>query len=802
MSINAPSFSPLQMLRSLYSACFPVRGQVVSVVITFLAFTRPSVAQTVQLKNAVIITSPSISTEMRTTVSQVLSEEIAKRTGVNLKQVGGWPKKNTPVIALVLSTDEQLTGAAIPVRYDKNGAEYKKEGFRVVSSMTANTPTVWIIGADNRGVLFGVGWLLRHLKMGKNSLAILGGTDIATSPAYPVRGHQLGYRTTANSYDAWTVAQYDQYIRDLAIFGSNAVEGIPFHEEEKPSPLFTIPAAAMNIRISEICRKYDMDYWVWTPATFDLTDKVKRNAELDKHEKFYRECPRLDHIFFPGGDPGNNHPSEVLPFLKDLHDRLIKYHPNAKIWISLQGFNVEETDYFYRYLNQEKPAWLEGVVSGPGSPPIAETRYRLPASYKHRQYPDITHSVRCEFPVEQFDQAYALTLGREPVNPRPYAFAKIQQTYAPFTDGFVSYSDGCHDDVNKVIWSMRSWDPQMDVDEILKQYSKFFFSDAVEAPAADGITALERNWNGPLAENGGVEATFSFWRQLESGHPGLKGNWRWQMLLLRAYYDTYTRRRLLYEQSLEKKANQLLAVTEPGNIKETMDKALATVNKADLQPVAPELRKRIEDLCADLFASIGLQTSVPKYKAKNYERGAVLDHVDYPLNNRWWLSDEFKKIDTVKTAKEQIAALRTIANWENPGNGSYYDDVSSVSKGPRVKTTSYDATDVAWWDNGFSRKRLSSQLFQGSPVLEYGNLEPGVRYMIRVCGYGDALLRVDGVRLSPVLYHKEADGFKEWIVPLSLTGDGKITVTFDEPEESNLNWRLHSRISDVWLLKR
>ena len=34
----------------------------------------------------------------------------------------------------------------------------------------------------------------------------------------------------------------------------------------------------MNIRMSEICRRYDQDYWVWTPADFDLTD-VARRAE-------------------------------------------------------------------------------------------------------------------------------------------------------------------------------------------------------------------------------------------------------------------------------------------------------------------------------------------------------------------------------------------------------------------------------------------------------------------------------------------------------------------------------------------
>ena len=31
---------------------------------------------------------------------------------------------------------------------------------------------------------------------------------------------------------------------------------------------------------------------------------------------------------------------------------------------------------------------------------------------------------------------------------------------------------------------------------------------------------------------------------------------------------------------------------------------------------------------------------------------------------------------------------------------------------------------------------------------------------------------------------------------------GKINITFDEPEESHLNWRQHSKIFDIWLLKK
>jgi len=119
-----------------------------------------------------------------------------------------------------------------------------------------------------------------------------------------------------------------------------------------------------------------------------------------------------------------------------------------------------------------------------------------------------------------------------------------------------------------------------------------------------------------------------------------------------------------------------------------------------------------------------------------------------------------------------------------------------------VQTTSNDACDVAWWDNGNSRARLSAQLFQGEPVLEYDKLDFNGRYVMRICGQGDALIRVDGERLEPVLYNKEPGGFKEFIIPKNVTRDGKMRVSFDRPEESHLNWRQYSHISDVWLIKR
>ena len=756
-------------------------------------------AQTIDLSRASIIISERINSPVKETVVRVLQEEVAQRTSITLKLNSGEGKSS--VIVLAKKDEVTIDGLTVPKRIGKDLPENRDEGFRICLENSNGKEILWLIGSDDRGIIFALGQFLRTAWLSKNKITFNKSDEIASSPDYSIRGHQLGYRNTANSWDAWTVNQYEKYIRELALFGANSIENIPF-QDGPAGPNMKVSREEMNSKMSEICNNYGLDYWVWTPADVDLADTAKFRAEVRRHAEFYKNCPRLDGVFFPGGDPGNNHPRFVMPFLKEISTELKKYHPKAGVWISLQGFNDDEVDYFYEYLEKNDPDWLSGVVSGPGSPDIAATRYRLPKKYKLRHYPDITHTVRCQYPVLNWDQAYALTEGREICNPQPFYYAKIHNRFAHFTDGFISYSDGVHDDVNKAIWSQMAWNQEKDIREVLVEYSRLFFGSDVAEEAASGILALERNWAGPIEENGGVETTFAFWQNLELKHPELKSNWRWQQLVMRSYYDTYIQRRKIYEQKLEKEANIILSKAEQMGSSEAMDEALAIVNKADKEPVSQSLRQKIFYYCEGLFQSIGMQTSVKKYNASGAERGAILDFIDYPLNNRWWLADEFDKVRKMPGEEDRIERLDIIRTWENPGQGSFYDNVSDLSKGPRVTTRSDDGTDVAWWDNGMSRKRLSTQLFQNFPVLIYNDLDPKGHYIIRISGYGDALLRVDGERIDPAIYNKGLEEFKEFHLAQKYVSDGKIEVTFDEPEESKLNWRQHSKICDIWLLKK
>lgn len=756
------------------------------------------VNDSLDLSKATILVSKEIKKPMYETVGNVLAEEIEKRTKIEFVKSNDWGSNTT--IALVLQSETDVFGEKVPGRKSTDKTHIKKEGYRIVHKKNGKKNILWIIGADARGILYGIGKLLRIAEMESGQIKITNELDILSEPEYALRGHQFGYRNTANSWDAWTVEQFDQHFREQMLFGANSFENIPF-QDPSSSPHFKVNPQEMEVRMSEICKKYDADYWVWTPAPHDLNIPNAHQEGLKEQEEFYARCPRLDGVFVPGGDPGENHPSKLIPYLKDLSVVLKKYHPNAGIWVSLQGFNEEKVTYFFDYLKSETPDWLTGLVYGPSSPPIDLERELLPKKYLHRFYPDITHTVRCHYPVERWDQAFALTLGREATNPQPLQYTKLFNKDIGYTDGFITYSDGSHDDVNKVVWSQLGWNSTQDVQDIISEYCQFFFGPKVAEESAKGIFALEQNWVGPALGNEVITETLALWQKMETQHPELIDNWRWQQLVMRAYYDAYIKERLTYEKGLEMKAYDILAKAETIGAEKAVNDALVYLKKADTEFVAQNLKQKVFEYAEGLFHSIGAQTSVSKYKAKSAERGAILDFIDYPLNNRWWLEDEFEKVKKLSTEKQKLARLKFISAYEFPSEGSFYDNISSADA-KHVTSETDDAIDYLWENDGISRKRLSTQLFQFSPTLSYDELDADANYLIRVSGYGEALLRANGQRLKPTKYEKGFEQFKEFPLSKSLIKNGKLKITFDKPDEEHLNWRKQSRVTDVWVLKQ
>ena len=325
-----------------------------------------------------------------------------------------------------------------------------------------------------------------------------------------------------------------------------------------------------------------------------------------------------------------------MALLEKQTQSLHKFHPKAQMWMSPQSFSVEWMQEWFDIMNRG-PAWLTGVVYGPQVRiPLPEFRAKVPAKYPIRRYPDITHSRHSQYPVPDWDLTYASTEGREVINPRPTQEARIFHLYEKDAIGFLTYSEGVNDDVNKFVWSGLGWNPDTPVIDILRDFGRYFIGEPLGEGFAQGLLALERNWVGPLATNAGVDTTLAQFQSMErSASPQALENWRFQQALYRAYYDYYDRARLIYETQLENQALDQLRNAQRTGALLAMEDAERTLNRSLTQPVAQWARSRTFEMAEALFQSIRMQLSVPRYKGEAPERGANLDMIDMPLQQPW-----------------------------------------------------------------------------------------------------------------------------------------------------------------------
>lgn len=743
----------------------------------------------------------------------ILTEEIAKRTGTHWTVTDQWPNGKTAVIALSAVNAPPSWKEQIP---SGDVGHKKAEGFsiRVVPAGGEQPVRVFVTGSDSRGVMFGVGKLLRSLDWGSGPISLPADFAVDLAPDREIRGHQVGYRDTANSWDAWTVDQFEQYFRDLAIFGANSVENIPF--QGKTSDLMKYSRREMNVKLSALCDKYDIDHWIWLPVDFLLPNPKKSDAFFAQQEDYYKAVPRLDAVFIPGGDPGDNAMPVLLPYVEKIAALLSKYHPHAKIWISLQRPQRGDADFFFKYLADKKPAWFGGAVMGPSGPSMELYRRRLPAQYKLRWYPDITHIVRCQYEFPWIDPAWGVTIGREPVSPRPVDFDAIYHNDYRLTDGFLSYSDGIHDDFNKNLWTQLAWEPARPVREIAAEYARFFFRPDVALAGADAILALETNLRGSLAENASIDGTLRQWQEIEHKLSGKETNWRFDMHLFRAYYDAYTRHRQIYETDLEKQALQKLGAAEQIGVPAALTQARAILERTTTEHPEPAWLARTEALADVLFKKIGYQTSLPKYHANGYERGCMMDFVNYPLNDRWWLEDQFDRIAKLTDRSAQLKQIDVVRNWENPGEGGYYDVLGNIGRSPHIIKVLDGGDAIRTYrempmptQRWMGEKRRSirfawhTYLSRVPRGLAYTAIDPKATYTVKLFSQRPTSLLVDGLPAPLIRTGETYDAVteQEFSVPPETTKDGRIVVSWEIPNERGMNWRQQHYVTDIWVIR-
>lgn len=805
----------------LYRTPLRLFGLLFLILLTGVAF-----AQSIDLSKSQIYSPTDKATLLRSI--EILQTEVQKRTGIRLPVAKKLPKSGNVIVVALESDLGKLpepfrsAGAALPGT--------KSEGFKLVAGPSN---TVVIAGNDARGILYGIGRFLRKAEMTPGKLEIRERLAMSTSPKYPMRGHQLGYRPKTNAYDAFTVAGFDQYIRELALFGANTIEILPPRtDDDATSPHMKTPAAQMIVEQSRICKSYGLDVSIWYPnmgKNYIHPDSIAK--ELAERDQVFASLSKLDGVFVPAGDPGELEPDELFAWLEKEATVLQKYHPKAKIWVSPQVFRPTQKwfDAFFSHANKEYP-WFGGVVFGPWVKiPVKKIREMLKPSIPIRHYPDITHNYSAQYPVPHWDLAWAMTLGRESINPRPFDEKAIHNALDEYGIGSVSYSEGTNDDVNKFVWSDQDWDPEMPVMETLRDYSRLFFGPEYKEAAAQAIVDLEKNWRGEVISNDGIDITLRQWQSMEKNAPlKLQQNPRFQMGLIRAYFDNYTRQRLIYETELEQQARRTLAADGQAGAVKTLREAERILEKAWKERILPDYQQKCYDLADSLYKSIGAQLTIKKHGAMS-GRGNFIDLINMPLNDAPYLLDQFKRIEKLGSEAEMLREIDQLLHRTDPGPGGFYDHFGDPESWYRVvpglpweaDPGSLQSPRIGfgvglvgeeWVDEiqatGFKGQvtprawmKQAKTLYDEPLRIRYENLDPDATYRIRISYTGRFRSRMrmttdDGQTIHDFIQTGEQPTF-EFSVPKAATADGKVIFewTCGEGERG-------SQVTEIWLMKQ
>jgi hypothetical protein len=209
---------------------------------------------------------------------------------------------------------------------------------------------------------------------------------------------------------------------------------------------------------------------------------------------------------------------------------------------------------------------------------------------------------------------------------------------------------------------------------------------------------------------------------------------------------------------------------------------------------------------------------VPLYKAISVDRGASLDTVDNPLNNRPWLKQRFTELRALDDEAARLKGIDEIVNWTDPGPGGFYDDLGNLTRQPHLVRGPGFARDPAFLESslvGFGGRtgyRMSwrdhAEALNDAPLrMHYTGLDPGARYKIRVVYAGDSPTRKirleagGGVEVHPFIGKPYPIQPVEFPIPPQATAKGELDLAWYREPGQGGNGR-GNQVAEVWLIKQ
>ncbi|MFH1744174.1 MAG: hypothetical protein ABIH23_34670 [bacterium] len=720
-----------------------------------------------------------------------------------------------------------------------NSDKTHPEGFAVKSGAIDGRQYIVIAGVDERGTLYGVGWVLRAMTYRPNAI-VVPPMDACDKPAFWMRGAQpTGPGSRARQYGNLRPRTNDEHIEtmeDLMLLGTNVFGGDPnmLHSYG----MLTTFGRTANQMSEEFPKEWAADGGRSRQYVCPSIPEA-RKALLESFDKMFREAPDYDFFTTNSGDEGGCRCDKCMPWggtyirlMHEIADILHKYHPNTKILATNQDLTNEGDQEIIEYLNSGDSSWLYAIRYGPGADemqtyirgpvnprwfeyegfgPLGNylkfMHHELPRTTNIALYTDITHWMQSQFAVQHPDVALAAVYSRRSWNARPRNFHRVAREIMHYAVGDIHYSEGMHDDFNKWFWYRMLWNPNQDAESITKEYCRYWFGPEAQDEAAQAIFLMEETLEKPVIGNPGIVKAVDLLRSAGKRIPEnlRRIDYRWRIITQKALMDRYIQLLVERGEELKKEAGRILeqvpASGQPAN-------ELQQVLKKLEQPLETKEMKSVKEEATKLGEE---SNEIVGYRVPAV---FIVDTLDL-TEIGWWKKTLQEALDGGDNSKIRNAA-KMVLNYEDPGEGGFYDNVGWPSEPEHLVHG-----ETLWGFMPFpgparrSHYNLAYTFGRGGRgvTFAYDNLDPDAEYVVRISvgvHRDEEEPSLEGVKLEEGL---EADGVvisdgfhvsrgettcHEFNIPHEVTKDGELKISLKSKSE----FMPITALNEIWLMKK
>lgn len=769
------------------------------------------------------------------------------------------------------------------------------EGFLLTKGKQGgkNEDIVLAAGTDNRGVLYAVGELLRRVVFRPNAV-LLDDLWVRTAPAFEVRGTQYGQSHVAKQHGKvreWTERERHRAVLDLALAGANTFligeksEDIPFL---KSFDLMTATTYNPNAGSMDIPRAWMAEESIGRLGYICLSVPEGVDYALKKCDDFFKSSQSFDFIQLKGGDGGGCECDRCRPYGKKfihvaekMAGIIHRYHPHTRLYFTNQKFDNEGDQAILDYLNEQPRHWLWAWGYGPGSDATTwqpghrqnhrmdlfrypgygpyglypkEILHQLPRQQRILYFNEVTHWKYAQHGYVQMypradrdgnlppywsheiyerrpDQALTAVYDRLSFYAWPRYYHRVFNDLMRYGAGDITHSSGNHDHFNQWMWQRLLWSPRQTVETVVDEYTRAWFGPEAAPWMAKALFQLEENIEEksglPITEKKGIEDYYQWVKKAGEVMPEVyrKNNWLWRMYYQKGSVDRYVQLDVAQQINTQRRIEQWVRTNgKSSGFNGGVSKLLARIDSV-LQAETPEMKR----LKAE---ALRLGEESNRLFGTRSEGAFNLEHDYIGLG---WLKRQLERARDAGSAVARQELLYMITDYENPGEGGYYDNLGSGGDAANVVFGyPYDhgqpyVPDMLWESNRPSQRAMHFTQDEDQGVtLHYRHLAPGQSYKLRLTlvrpwfqdRYAERMnQKSQSVYANDVLIAKDvalplqmSDHFT-FDIPAEVIRNGELTIRFERGADvargdrvTVEQWRntggWGTLVSEAWLIRQ